>query len=148
MIKREFPRVQHLSWIISGPPPSRVNAVPQNGMAEMLKVHTNLVRPSAVKATLDQARSLSAAENTKIRPRLAPAFPRHCHSCPVNTMPSDGKINRSCILPQSSSDEREINFFDCARGELFGESEMSGIIFGDNQAAARLFVETMDNAGP
>ena len=43
---------------------------------------------------------------------------------------------------------RLINLNDIAAGELFGKFKVGGVILGHDEAAAGVFVKTMNNAGP
>ena len=50
------------------------------------------------------------------------------------------------VARRFAADERVVNLFDFARGELFREREVRLVIFGDDEAAAGFLVEPVDDA--
>src|SRR5207237_1732255 len=117
-------------------------------MAEMLKMDPNLMSASTMQTALQQGRSHSAAYHLKIGARLTTALARDRHLRPVNTMPANRSINAPGIPPQFSGNEREINLLNRAGGELMRKIEMGGVVFRDEQATTRSFVEPMNDSGP
>ena len=65
----------------------------------------------------------------------------------MHRVSSDFLFDYTGRLAQLSGDEREINLFDCARGELFGQFAMHNVIFGRHQTAACFLVETVNDTG-
>src|SRR5258707_15809528 len=63
-------------------------------------------------------------------------------------MPSDFFFDRSRTLLQFSGDQREINFLYRAGRELGRQSAMGFVVLGNDQAAARVLVQTMHDSGP
>ena len=66
----------------------------------------------------------------------------------MHRMSSDFLFDYADRLAQLSGDEREINLFYCARGELFGQFSMRNVIFGHHETAACFLVETVNDTGP
>ena len=66
----------------------------------------------------------------------------------MNGMPSNFFFDYTNSFAQFSGDEREISLFYCARGELFGQSTMRAVILRDDEAAARLLIESVNDPGP
>jgi len=66
----------------------------------------------------------------------------------VHRVTRDRGIDYAGGFPRCAGDEREIDFFNGARGKLFGKILMRGIIFRHDQTAARFFIDAMNNAGP
>ena len=66
----------------------------------------------------------------------------------MDRMSSDFFFDYPGRLAQFSGDEREINLFHCARGELFGQFAMRDIIFRHYKASACFLVETVNDTGP
>jgi hypothetical protein len=66
----------------------------------------------------------------------------------MDRMSSDLFFDYSGRLAQSSGDKREVNLFDYARGELFGQFPVRHIIFGYYETAACFLVEAMNDARP
>ena len=147
MVEREFPRVQHWPRKISATG-AGILSVPYDGMTYMLQMDPNLMSASTVQPALQQGRSDPAAYYLKISARVTAALARDRHLRPVNTMPANRGVNRPAIPPQFSKDEREINLLNRAGGELTGEIEMSSVVFGDEQATTRSFIEPMNDSGP
>jgi hypothetical protein len=108
----------------------------------------NLMSAPTMQTALQQGRSRSATYHLKIGARLPPALARDRHLRPVNTMPANRSVNAAGIPPQFSGDEREINLLNRAGGELTRKIEMSGVVFRDEQATARSFIEPMNDSGP
>ena len=66
----------------------------------------------------------------------------------MDEMSSDLFFDQACLFAQFSRHERDVNLLDGALGKLSGQIPMGRIIFRDDKAAARFFVEAMNNAGP
>lgn len=145
MIEGQLPRVQHLPRQRPRAP-ARVNGVAENRVTEMLHVHADLVSTSAMQAAFNETRPGSAANDAKVCAGLAAAFSGYGHFSAVNAMPRDSGIDYSGIPAKLSGDERKIDFFNRARGELSGKVEMRRVIFRGDKTAARLLVEAVDNA--
>ena len=62
MVKAKSPCVQHLPGEVYRHL-RRIHFVTQDGMAEMMKVHPNLMCPAAVQSTFDQAKILVGAND-------------------------------------------------------------------------------------
>ena len=118
MLKTEFPGVQHLSGK-SFRVLAAVNFVAENGMTKMMKMYANLVSPAAVQFAFNQTEFVRRAQDSIFRFRGAPASFLDRHPLPMNRMPSNFFFNDARDLAQLSGDEREINLFRRARGELF-----------------------------
>ena len=65
----------------------------------------------------------------------------------MHRMTANFFFDHAGALPQFSGDKREINFLDSARCELFRQSAMGFVILRDDDAAARVFIEAMNDAG-
>jgi hypothetical protein len=63
-------------------------------------------------------------------------------------MASDLFFDYSRYFAQFASDEREINFLDCALGKLSGQFAVRCIIFRNDETTACFFVEAMNDARP
>ena len=66
----------------------------------------------------------------------------------MDRMPADFLFDHTRFLRQFSRDEGEVNFFNGSGGKLLGQFPMGFIIFRDDQATARFFIEPMHDAGP
>src|ERR1051326_2028761 len=109
MIETKFPRMQHLPREPSGTF-SAVNRVPENRMAEMLKVHANLMSATTVQAAFQQAGIWAGAQHFEIGSRHAPAFARNGHLLTMNLMTRNGRDDASKGPPQFPGNKRQVNF--------------------------------------
>ena len=65
----------------------------------------------------------------------------------MDGMSSDFFVNNAGRLSQFSGDQRQINFFHCARGELFRQFSMRHVVLSYHEAAACFLIETVNDAG-
>lgn len=72
MIKPEFPRVEHLAGIIRGQF-CCVNFIAEKRMAEVMKMHPDLMGAAAVQAAFDQASVIAGTNHSILGFRGAPA---------------------------------------------------------------------------
>ena len=63
-------------------------------------------------------------------------------------MTRDGGPNITGFVHKLAANNRQVDLFHLSMGELGGESQMGGIIFGHHHASARVLVQPMDYAGP
>jgi len=119
MIEAELPRVQHLAREIFRNA-RRINFIAEHRMTEMMKVHANLMGASAVQPAFNQACIAARAKHAILGFGCPPAEGSHPHPLSMHRVSSDFFFDYASCLAQLSGDEREINLFHCARGELFG----------------------------
>src|SRR5262249_15882786 len=119
MTEAKLPSMQHLARKIFGQACS-IHFATDDRMTHMMKMHSNLVRASAVQSAFDQTCFLIGANNA-IFGLCWPATERsHTDSLAMDGVPSDSFFNDTGRLAQSSGDQREINLFWGAVGELSG----------------------------
>jgi hypothetical protein len=114
----ELPRMQHLSWKMFCQAWG-VNFIAQNGMTQVMEMHADLMCASAVKPAFKETRLVIRTKNAVFRPGLAAARRTDAHSLPMNRMSPDFLFDYACLFSQFPCDQREINLFDGAFGELF-----------------------------
>ena len=68
MIETQLPRMEHLSWKF-GRALSSVNFIAKNRMTEMMQMHANLMRASAMEHAFDQTNSATRFHDTVIGAR-------------------------------------------------------------------------------
>ncbi len=147
MLESQARRVQHLPRKF----PRGVGCVDfitQDGVAEMMQMHSDLMRTSAVQDAFDQADSVARTQNAILCAGSAAVAGRHLHALSMNRMSPDGRIDHSSFVSGHSRDQRQVHFFDCPRGELLGKVAVCNVVFGDDQAAACLFIQPMNDARP
>lgn len=147
MAKGELPGVQHLARVIAGAF-AAVELVAQDGMAEVMEMHPDLVGPAAVQGAFDETDLVAGTKNAIFGFRGAALAARDAHPLAMDGMPRDGFVDDARSLAQDSGDEREINFRHCSRGELAGEIAVSRVVFRDDESAAGFLVQTMNDSGP
>ena len=65
----------------------------------------------------------------------------------MDTVAPDLFLDHACASAQFSRNQSEINFVDAALSELDRQAAMRLIVFGHDQATARVLVEAMHNSG-
>lgn len=114
----------------------------------MLKMDANLVGASRMQSGFDRRGVLEEFEHTVRGPGFAAITCRHSHPLSVRGMARDCRVDFSGGFRHSATYERLINLHHGALGKLRSQTQVGGIIFGDDEAAARILVQTMDDAGP
>ena len=145
MTKGELPGVQHLARIIAGAF-AAVKLVAQDGMAEVMEVHPDLVGPAAVQDAFDEADLVAGTKNAILGFRGAALASRDAHPLAVHGMTRDGFVDDSRSLAQDSSDEGEIDFRHRPRGKLAGQIAVGRVVLRDDESAAGFLVQTMNNS--
>ena len=119
MAKSKLPRMQHLpgeiiceAW--------RVNFVAKDWVTEMMKMHANLMGPSAVQQAFDQTGALARPNNAILGSGRASSPSSRAHSLSMNRMSPDFFFDYTGRFGQFSSDQRKINLFYRAFGKLLG----------------------------
>src|SRR6266571_3655982 len=111
MAKTQFPRMQHLSREILCQA-GRINFIAQHRMTEMVKMHTNLMRASAMQSAFDQARLVPCANDAVFSFGCTPTWRSNAHALSMYGMSPDFFFDDACLFAQFSGDKREINLFD------------------------------------
>jgi hypothetical protein len=88
MAKGELPGVEHLAGIIAGAF-AAVQFVAEDGMAEVMEVHSDLVSPTAVQDAFDEADFLAGTKDAVLGFRGAALASRDAHPLPVHGMAGD-----------------------------------------------------------
>ena len=97
MIETQLPRVEHLSWKF-GRALSPINFVAKNWMTEMMQMHANLMRASAMEHAFDQTNSVTRFHDTVIGTGAATALFVHRHALPMFGVASDTGIDDTVRL--------------------------------------------------
>ena len=69
------------------------------------------------------------------------------HFLAIHRMASDGKIDGSLHMAGPSTDDGQVGFLHLTICKLLRNRRMGLVILGDNNAAAGLLVESVDDAG-
>jgi hypothetical protein len=144
--------VEHLAWrgaacglAQEGVVPAAINEVARHRAAEVLKMDSDLVGAAGVQVHLDASGTAKEFEDAESGAGGAAGAGGHAFA--VHAMARDGDVNFATGTGPLAADDGFVGFFDLAGGELGGEAEVGGVVFGDDQAAAGILVEAMDDAG-
>ena len=125
-----------------------VKGVAPDGMAEMGEVDANLVRAAGVQEALDFGTGFALLEHTVIGPGGSAVgwvfFHRHLFS--VDGMATDGAVAFTGDAAEDSGAEGAIDFLYLAFGENLRELFVGLVGFRDENHAAGVLVEAMDDA--
>src|SRR4051812_30080543 len=109
MTETEFPGVEHLTGKISGAF-AAVKFIAEDGMAEMMEVHPDLVGAAAVQNAFDQADFAVGTEDPVFCLRRAALTPRYAHPLPVDWVTRNRLVDNTAMRPRQPRDQREIDF--------------------------------------
>ena len=119
MAKSKLPGMQHLSRKILRETRC-VDIIAEHRVTEMMKMHANLMSPSAVQPTFNETGALARPNDAKLGFGRASAQNRRAHSLPVDWMASDLFFDYSSRLAQSSRHQRKINLLHRTVSKLHG----------------------------
>lgn len=127
-----------------------VERIADEGMFESGEVHTNLMRASSVELDFDQSCRVERLKDVPIGAGGAGVcgFARGAgsHAYAALGITGDGEFDAAARRGKFSLHEREIRFLNDARAKRFGKLGVSEIVFGDENCAACVFVEAMNDA--
>ena len=147
MLKAQFPGVEHLSRESFGVFRA-INFIAENWMTEMMKVHTDLMRPPGVQFAFDQAHLIRRTDDAIFRLRRAAALGGDRHSLSMCRVASDFLFNDSRVFPQLSRHKCEINLLYRPCLKLCRQSTVRFISFCDYQTTACFFIQPMHDSRP
>ena len=116
-------------------------------MADMMEMDANLMGAAAVQLAFDQGHILARTNHAIFGFGCTSPRRGDRHSLSMHPMAADLFFNDAGTFSHFPSDEGEIDFFDGARGELLRQHVMGFVVLRDDDAATRIFVEAMDDAG-
>src|SRR3954470_7220507 len=118
MAKTEFPGGEHLTGKISGAF-AAVKFIAEDGMAEVMEVHPDLVGAAAVQNAFDQADLAVGTEHPVFCFRRTALTPRYRHPLPVHWMTRNRLVDNTAMRPRQPGDQGQINFAHGSGRELF-----------------------------
>ncbi len=130
-----------------------VESIADDGMADGGHVDANLVGTARFDADADQGElaeaRVEAANDFVVRDGGTGVFGRAGgHAGAAHRIAADGSGDGSLLALDCALHECDIGLADLTRGKKFGERGVGGVVFGDDDEAAGVLVEAMDNAGP
>jgi hypothetical protein len=126
-----------------------VDAVSHEGETEVLEMDADLVGSAGMQDDLDEGGAMQSLEDS-VAGVGASAFAifHSGHGSAVTRVTRNGDLDFACQSWQFAANNGVINFLHGAVSELIGQTKMGGIIFGNDKAAAGVFIEAMNNPGP
>jgi len=148
MGEAELPGVEHLAGVV-GDEAGGVEGIAEEGVAEVLQVDADLVGAAGVEGALDEgADAWEILEDEPGGAGCASAASEDGHFFAMDGVAADLVIDGAGAgAGEEALDEGEVDFGDGAAGELAGEVGVGEVVFCDDEAAAGVFIEAMDDAG-
>ena len=125
-----------------------IDRIARQGITEVLEVHADLVGASGVESGLDQGDASAFFQDAEGGPGLASGSLGDRHSLAMRGMTGDGGVDLALGDGQFTAEDGVVDFFDRAPGELLSQGQVRFVVFGSHQAAAGVFVQAVDDAGP
>src|SRR5689334_17735144 len=107
---------------------------------------TNLMGPTGMKNRFDQCRRTQTFEKVVRSSRGSAHVFVHGHAFAVGGMASNGRPNLPSFSLHLAADNSVIRLIHASTCELVGERQVRVIVFCDDEATARVFVEAMHNS--
>jgi hypothetical protein len=146
--KAELPCVEHLTLILAGLA-ACVKGVAEERMAEVLEVDADLMGAAGVEGTLDEgADAGELLEDAPAGTGGASAAVEDGHFFSMDGMAADGILDGAAAWAgEVAADEGEVDLRHRPAGKLAGEMGVGEVVLCDDQAAAGVLVQAMDDAG-
>jgi hypothetical protein len=129
--------------------PAAIDAVASNWVTEVLQMHADLVGSAGFRAAFDEREIALGRQNLPCGFRRAGfRAATDGHALAVNRMPRNGAGDYATGGSGTTAHHGEVSFLRGALGELPRERGMRRIILGHQNAPARVFVQTVHDAGP
>ncbi len=128
-----------------------VEGVADDGVAEGLHVDADLVGAAGLDADLDEGEgtigSSETFEDVDVGDGGASVGAAGGHAGAADEVAGDGEVDGDVVFGEVAVDEGEVGLGDLAAGEHLAELAVGAVVFGDEDDAAGLLVEAMDDAG-
>ena len=109
MFKSKLKGVQHLAREIFGEL-GRVNFIPQNGVTNVMKMHSDLVGAATVQLALYQAHFRRAPKHFVFSSGFTTTPLRHTHSLPMDPVPANLFVDYAGTLAQFAGHQGQVGF--------------------------------------
>lgn len=142
-------------WRMSDVVRRSIEAVANDRVSEGLKMDANLVGATGLDANFDQGevaveRRVNALENLYVGDGRPYAFTVRGaaggHASAPDEIAADGKPDGDVVFGKATVDESDVGLFKLAPGKHLAELAVGAIVFRDDDDAAGLLVEAMDDA--
>ena len=138
--------MEQLAWKIGS---AAVDTIAGNGVTDVPEMNPDLVGSSGFRTTLQQAETAGGFEDLPCCFGVARSVPGgDGHFPALHRMATDRAGDNARIGTRPAAHDGEIGLLRGALGELPGEGSLGGIRFGDENAAAGVLVQPVDDARP
>jgi hypothetical protein len=131
-------------------PRSAIKRVAHHGMANRREMHPDLVGSACLNLYLKKREfpvlRINAAKHRVVRYRLSASFNADRHPRSPDRIASYGSKDGAAISRYEAVHERNVGLLRGTLSELRRELPVRLVVLGDNQQAARFFIQTMNNA--
>jgi hypothetical protein len=128
-----------------------IEGVAYDGVAEGLGVDANLVGAAGFDADFDEGEGAVGAgdpfEDVEVGDGGAAVGAAGGHAGAADEVAGDGEGDGDVVFFQVAVEEGEVGLGDLALGEHFAKLAVGAVVFGDEDEAAGLLIEAMDDAG-
>lgn len=124
-----------------------VNRVPQDGVADVGHVDTNLMSTAGLQAALHIGEAPEPFQYGPVGNGGAAAR-HHRHLLPVHRVAADGSVHGTAVLPEVSNDDAAVDPGQGVVLELGGQLLVSEVVFRRDDEAGGVPVDAVDDAGP
>ena len=126
---------------------SAVEGVANHRVADAREMHANLMGAAGTNANPQIGKSFVASDYFVIGQGSASCGNSGSHFCAMDGIAGDGRLNTAAIGFDGAVDNGEVDLLNGTAGELLREALMSGIGACDEEHAAGVAVEPVDDAG-
>ena len=155
----QSPRMQHLSFDLSDEHKggcrlspvhlaAGVNRVSEDGMIDGGAMDTGLMGSTGFQIQFDQRQAFEPLAHFPTGFGHARFAAADRHALAVHWVPADRKLNHATVAGHLSEDDGKIDFTNAASGKLTRKMGMRGRVFGDDEYAGGVFVQTVNDARP
>lgn len=129
-----------------------IDGVGEQGMPETGQVDSDLVRTPGLESDLHPggerfgSRLAVGLEDSIVADRMAPPTGYIGHFFPVGRIAGNLRLDRTGMGRRDAIAERPVGTFDIVFGKGFAQNAVGFVGFSDDQSAAGVFVDTMDDA--
>jgi len=124
-----------------------VQRITHDGMADGGQVHSNLVSAAGVGLHAQQCDLLRALKNSEFGDGRPASALSYSHALAMVQIAPDGSLNSTFVFLHVTVHQSQIGLVNFALFELTDEIVIRGIALGEDDHAACLFVQTVDDAG-
>ncbi len=123
-----------------------VGVIADEGVTDVLEVDADLVGAAGMEVGLDEGGVVEALKDAVGGPGVTAFADAGGHAFAVGGVAGDGGADVAAEFGDFAAHDGVVDLFESAPGELGLELLVGGVIFGDDEAAAGIAVEAVDDA--